>query len=430
MWLRMPVVDLNLLDELYLHLDRPEEPWSVHLEVAVEGSFDLERLRAAIASAADRHPLARARLREPRGTDVRYHWDIDEQLDELPLEERDCADDAALDCARSKLLSRNRSLERSPPFALTLAHGPDGDALILNLHHAAGDGISALRLMGSILRAYGREEDPLPAVDPLAVRDVSELAGAQSLADRARRTPAALEYAARVAAPPVRIAPDGASDRGGYGFRLLELDVGAVRRRDGATVNDSLIAALAVTVRRWNERHDAPAGTIHVMMPINLRPSEWRLDVVGNFASYVTVQLGGDEHGDLERATAAVAARTARIKEAGIGGLILDLFEAPAALPIALKRQLQRLIPLTGDLVVDTAVLSNLGRLEGVPRLGGAGPVRAVWFSPPGRMPLGASVGVATLDERVFLTLRYRHALFDAHAAKEFGELLRGVATG
>ena len=77
-------------------------------------------------------------------------------------------------------------------------------------------------------------------------------------------------------------------------------------------------------------------------------------------------------------------------------------------------------------MVVDTAVLSNLGRLEGVPYLGDeAGAVRAVWFSPPGRMPLGASFGVATLGEEMFVTLRYRRALFSDEAASEFGVLYK-----
>jgi hypothetical protein len=47
-------------------------------------------------------------------------------------------------------------------------------------------------------------------------------------------------------------------------------------------------------------------------------------------------------------------------------------------------------------------------------------PLTRIWFSPPGRMPLGAPLGAATLDDRLILTRRYRHALFDAAAAKEF----------
>jgi hypothetical protein len=81
---------------------------------------------------------------------------------------------------------------------------------------------------------------------------------------------------------------------------------------------------------------------------------------------------------------------------------------------------MQSLIPLTGNVIVDTAVLSNLGRVVDVPTLGDAGAVRELWFSPPGRMPLGASMGAATLSGRLFMTLRYRHALFDQGAASEF----------
>jgi hypothetical protein len=42
-------------------------------------------------------------------------------------------------------------------------------------------------------------------------------------------------------------------------------------------------------------------------------------------------------------------------------------------------------------------------------------------------MPLGASLGVATLDGRLFLTLRYCHALFDAAAASAFLTTFREV---
>jgi NRPS condensation-like uncharacterized protein len=91
---------------------------------------------------------------------------------------------------------------------------------------------------------------------------------------------------------------------------------------------------------------------------------------------------------------------------------------------------MQDLIPLTRDVVVDTAVLSNLGRLDEVPHLGDAGAVRELWFSPPGRMPLGASLGAATLDGRLFLTLRHRHAQFDTAAAEEFLALFRQVLLG
>ncbi|MEA2421976.1 MAG: hypothetical protein QOF55_1075, partial [Thermoleophilaceae bacterium] len=191
-----------------------------------------------------------------------------------------------------------------------------------------------------------------------------------------------------------------------------------------------LLGGLALTVREWNELRETPTGAVYLMMPINLRPPEWQYEVVGNFASYVSVRIGGDDHDALDTAIDAAAASTRRIKDGGIAGLIVELFGAPTLLPTGLKRRMQDLIPLTGNVVVDTAVLSNLGRVDSVPHLGDAGPVREVWFSPPGRMPLGASLGVVTLDGRLFMTLRYRHSLFDADAARGFLATLRDVLIG
>jgi NRPS condensation-like uncharacterized protein len=431
----MLTTPLNVLDELYLHLDREQEAWSVHLEIRVEGRLDGERLAGAVRAAADRHPIARAQLASARATDVRYHWEIADELLDVDLQEIE-ADEVALDEARDRLLSRTPALDRPGPFALLLAHCDAGDVLVLNLHHAAGDGLSALRLMGSIARAYAGEEDPVPAIDPLEVRDVSAMAGAGSVKERLTRGRAALDYLARGVSAPTRIASQDGSESAGYGvqrttFEPDEVERLLARRSAGATVNDVLLGGLAFAVHEWNERHDAPTGAIYLMMPINLRPAPWRLEVLGNFASYVSVRIGQGDHATLEAAIAAAAASTRRIKDGGVAGLIVDLFDAPTLLPTGLKQRMQDLIPLTGNVIVDTAVLSNLGRIESVPHLGDAGAVREVWFSPPGRMPLGASFGAATLDDRLFLTLRHRHPLFDGPAARDFLDTFkRGLLDG
>jgi NRPS condensation-like uncharacterized protein len=371
------------------------------------------------------HPMARAQLADSRITDVNYHWRIAEELADIDLEEVECESPQDLARAREELLARTPALDRPGPFALLLAHSAGGDVIVLNLHHAAGDGMSALRLMASIARAYGEVDEPLPDLDPLAVRDVGALTAPGSIKERLTRGRAALDYVARGVSAPSRIAPEGDSDRAGYGFAFLQLEPDEVERladlrTPGATVNDVLLAALAVTVRRWNERHDTPCGAVYLMMPVNLRPADWRNEVVGNFASYVSVRFGAGDHTTMASAVEAATAATQHIKDGGIAGLIVDLFGAPTLMPAALKQRMTDLIPLTGNLSVDTAVLSNLGRLSDVPELGDAGAVREVWFSPPGRMPLGASLGAATLDGHLFITLRYRHAQFDAAAADAF----------
>src|SRR3954447_16036312 len=193
---------LNVLDELYLHLDREDEPWSVQVEVGVEGRVDADRLRDAVTTGMGRHPIARARLAPRRGLDRRYFWAIRENPEDPPVTEVECADDAALGAAREEAMGVRLPIEAGPPFAVTLAHHPDGDAIMLNVNHAAGDGMSAVRLMASILRAYGGEDDPQPPVDPLAVRNIGELVHSRSLPARLARGRTLARQATRVAAPP------------------------------------------------------------------------------------------------------------------------------------------------------------------------------------------------------------------------------------
>src|SRR5271156_2445981 len=185
---------LNVLDELYLNLDRRDEPWSVPLEIRVEGRIDAARLRDAVRRAALVHPMARARLAHARATDVRYRWEIAAELASVDLEEVNCRRSGDLAAARERLLSRMPDLDLPGPFCLLLAHERRGDALVMNLHHAAGDA--------------------------LGVRDVSAIAGSASLRERVTRGRAAIDYLTRGVSTPTRLAPQAPSDRPRYGVEL------------------------------------------------------------------------------------------------------------------------------------------------------------------------------------------------------------------
>lgn len=431
----MTTVPLNLLDELFLDLDQAREPWGVHFEVRLSRALDPERLTEAVRAATQRHPIARARLARWRPTDRAYRWEVADRVDDVPLTVVPAPDDRALAAVREQLYAASPSLDAPPPFVVVLARGPRGDTLLLNLHHAAGDGISAARLMRSILRAYAGEDDPTPDLDTLIGRDVLALVRANSLEDRRLRRRALARQAMRGLTPVVRLARHGGRDRPGYGFALLELTeeqtrAAFARRVARTTINDVLLAALAVAVRRWNAEHGVRPGRVALTMPVNLRPQAWREEVVANYASYVTVSLSAGDHADLDRALAATGERTRRIKGERLAGLVVDLLVGPSALQIGAKQRLQDVIPLSGDVVVDTASLSNLGALDGWPALDGRGSVEAVWFSPPGRMPLGAALGVATVGGRLDVTLRHPRAQFDAAAAAAFVRTYRDVLLG
>lgn len=428
----MTFTPLNILDELYLNLDRAAEPWTTHYEVHVWTHLDADRLAGAIAAAAARHPFARARLADWRFQDRIYAWEIVDQLDEMPLKVTVCDDEDALAEERERLFSTSPSLAAAPPFAIVLARCGDRDVLLVNLHHAVGDGVSAARLVLSIMRAYAGDDDPLPPVDPLAVHDVRALAAACSTREQTVRGHALLADAAwRSLMRTARVARDGGDDRPAYGFELFALSADESRKLfdrhpHGPTVNDLLLAALAVAIARWNAEHGGRTGPIALSMPINLRPAQWRFEIVSNFASWVTVWIRAESHEDVSSVATRVATSTRAIKRDGLGGLAVDLATIPGNLMIAAKRWLHYAKAFSSDIVVDTASLSNFGRLEPLP---GSfdGIDAAVWAAPPSQMPLGVGIGAVTVGDRLYVGMRYRHAQFNGAAARRFMDLYRAV---
>ena len=52
---------LSVTDELFLHLEKPDEPMSLQLEIRFSGRIDEKQLEVAAYSAMRMHPLASVR---------------------------------------------------------------------------------------------------------------------------------------------------------------------------------------------------------------------------------------------------------------------------------------------------------------------------------------------------------------------------------
>ncbi|MGI8984534.1 MAG: condensation domain-containing protein [Acidimicrobiales bacterium] len=415
-------VPFNSIDEAVHLLDTPAEPWSIQLEVRVSGALDEARLRAAVPAGLARHPMARAKLLPARRTDTRWTWAISGTPDVDPLKVVDCADDAELAAQRSALHSLSVPLAESPPLRLRLARHPLGDVLMVNANHAAFDGFGTLQVLRSIAKAYVEEDEPGPTVELSAARDVDRLTRADGAADRARRLRALADKARDLAVPPARLAPQGGSDRPGYGIH--QLSVPRLRSPAGATVNDLLLAALNVAIAGWNTEQGTRCRRIGVLMPVNLRPPEWRSEVVTNFVSESRVSTTPAHRRSSQKLLDAISAQTRRIK-AGEGAALMEILARTARFPLWIKQPLSPFIWMTGNRLVDTAVLSNLGAVDtdDLPRFGReAGDVVGLWFSAPARMPCGLSLGAVTAAGALHLAFRYRYPLWGPAAAADFAD--------
>lgn len=406
----------GVLDEAIHHLDSASEPWSVHIELRLNAALDEARLRGAVDAALDRHPRARARMATARGRRRGYLWRVAPEPDLDPFDVVDCDGDDALAQARGQFESEPVSLRLSPPLRIRLLRHGGGDVVILNLHHAAGDGVAALVFLQSVARAYGAR--------PEAVADRTSDALVGPTARHRDRLRTVLGEWREATKPSARIVADGGREAPGYGLQVLSLGVARTRAlmehaRDGATVNDLLVAALHLTVETWNRDHGRPTGRVSVLMPVNLRPRpRWRSGFTNMTFMVPVATLPRDRLGAAATVD-AVRRRTRRVKDDASAAAVVTCLQRLRWLPLAVRRWIAR--QAAHERRMATILLSNLGVLEHDLDFGpGVGSPADVWFSPPARMPLGMAVGALTAGGTLRLTFRVRHPLLGPDAAARF----------
>ncbi|CAN5157933.1 hypothetical protein BH18ACT4_BH18ACT4_06660 [soil metagenome] len=385
-------------------LDPTAAAWSVQLEVLVSGALDERRLRDALATVLGGQPVA------------------DHVLDVV-----DCLDDAALESARTRLQSLPVGASEWPPFRVRLARRPGGDVVMLNVNHAASDGLGALRVLRSIARAYSGDigdDRPLVlhAVNDLPVRPASAPVSVWK-----GRSRVLIERLRDLLARPALLAAEQARDEPGYGFHLVRLSSEDTQRvvnveRPGTSRN-VLMAALHLAIGDWNLQHGAPGRRIGVLVPVNLRPPDWPDEAVGNFSVTARVSTSRRHRANPRSALGAITGQTTRNKRTRTGIALLAALERSGLVPLWAKQSLVVLQPLTGNRLVDTAMLANLGPLEDPPSFGpDAGETTEVWFSAPARAPRALCVGAATWGGRLHRVLWYPHRLFGVDAARRFAD--------
>ncbi|MDQ0597291.1 diacylglycerol O-acyltransferase [Streptomyces canus] len=175
-----------------------------------------------------------------------------------------------------------RPLERGrPPWEAHVLPGEDGCsfAVLFKFHHALADGLRALTLAAAILDPMDlparkpRPEEPAKGFFP----DVRKLRG--FIKDTVSDVGRALDIGASVALSTVGVRSSSALTSEPSGTRrtagvVVDLDdVHRVRKAQGGTVNDVLIAVVAGALRRWlDERGDGSEGVApRALIPVSRR---------------------------------------------------------------------------------------------------------------------------------------------------------------
>ena len=382
-------------------LDPKTSAWGVQLDVRVAGSLDEARLQGALDVLVGGSGAAGKCL-----TTVACH------------------DDEALVAARRELHTGGPPLTVRPPFHAVLAHHPAGDMLMLNLNHAAVDGFGAARVLERLARAYAGPQD---ALDFLACTDLPVQPAPPQSSRPVRLGRKAIERSRDTLSKPPCVAAEEGDDRPGFGFHLVALSAQETRDATGdggGPSRDALIAALHLTIARWNGEHGIEGRRIGVLVPVDLRPADLPEHEVANLSVNTRLSTTPRERATPAAALRAITWHSERDKATRIGISLIAALERAGMLALWAKQSSIVLQPLVDNRRADAAMLCDLGSLPAVPRFGGdAGDVRELWFSPPSRSPRCVCVGTVTLDGRLHLTFRYPHALFGRDAVRRFADL-------
>ncbi len=383
----------------------PRPPWNIQVELRVAGRLDEALLRQALAETLVRH------------------WS-DGQAE--ALEVVDCPDETALRAIRVELQSLTIPLG-SPPLRVRLARRPRGDVVMVNFHHAVVDGFAALQVLRSVACSYAGHSQRPSALDLLALHDLPVAPAAAVGTRGVWLYRAAVEAFRNLLTPPALLVPDHAGEKPGYGYHVVCLPEDATRALvhfdHPGTSTDVLLAALHLAIASWNAEHGRPGGRISVLVSANLRSPELPAKAVGNFSVTARVSTSRRHRVNTAKALEAVTAQTGRNRRSRTGTALLEALSRSGLLALWARQSAIVLEPVTGNRNVDSAMLCNLGRLGDPPAFGGdAGETVEVWFSPPTRIPIGLSIGAATVSGRMHLVFRYPYRLFDDQAAHRFAQ--------
>ena len=258
--------------------------------IELDGPLDVGRLRASVAERLPRAPKLSMRLTEIDGAPW---WVPDPQIDidaQVVESARSAtADEAGFLATVSAIFAQH--LDRSRPLWRidVIPRMPGGgSALVWRIHHALADGLTAMRMAGTVLwdeqPAEGTASRALPGHGRGSAHTLPVRAGSASDSRAASATggAAAAEHhrldgllsAVREAPQPWLRSPfDGHID-GRRAVAFTTTGLGGLRQvaaaTDGATVNDAVLAVVAGGLRRWLEAHHGHLGTVRVKVPVSL----------------------------------------------------------------------------------------------------------------------------------------------------------------
>ena len=320
---------LSNVDAAWLYMETPTNLMLIAGVMSFNEKLEFSALKELIEDRLLPYDRFRQRVVEPAVPMAGPRWVDDEHFNLRSHLQRVALPDPGGQRELQEMVSNLMStpLDRTKPLwqFQYIENYRDGSALVARIHHCIADGVALIRVLlgltddsptGSpVARRTRRRRKPLggglwlPEVVDEALHSARKITsraieqGLETLADPARAAELLTEgvKGAEVLARFTLMAPDPPTlFKGELGTRktcawseVLPLDqVKAFSKKEGATINDVLLAGVAGALRRYMIRREADVDGVdfRAVVPVNLRPES---DVVklGNRFGMVFLQL-------------------------------------------------------------------------------------------------------------------------------------------
>ncbi len=435
-------IPLNCVDKCLLALDGIDEPVTTYAILDLEGRVDPEKLNDAVWHAQMTHPRMRTLLCKGG---LKLCREVQDDPGRSAVVVKDLTHDGRSyeDCL-SEVLNRRIDVRRDFPFRLHLVKKtPIETSLVFTFHHSAIDGLRALLFVRAIVEAYNSDSDnpPVPVEDPRMYSRQDELF------DFARSQTARVEGFRRKMAkyllhrfftdawpPPTRVYHDGngRSKDLGHCSRSIAPDIleALVSRATAARVelNDILLAALHMTVEKWNTTHGRASNKIRIMAPVNLSPKGFR-NIVSNQASWLSLSTRPGDRRDPLHLLRKVRSDAVDATHNRMSFSLVYFFSFCSLFPLFVMRGMCRFLMISRT-YVDSVLLTNLGPTwlklgSDEPAITGVGEARIVNLSGSTSVvsPMGVSLCLGSYGNNFTVSAAYRPAMFSREKIEEFLDL-------
>jgi NRPS condensation-like uncharacterized protein len=433
-------VPLNCVDACLLALDSINEPMLFWVVVDLEGEIDPTRLKEAVASAQQAHPVMKTIVRT-RNLRLCREMQEDSEKEVLTFADQTQLGNGDAESYLSSWMNQPLNPGKEFPVRVLLLRKSDlQSSLMFTFHHSAADGLRGVLFARKVVESYngGLSRDPESTADVRVNRKGDELLEFA----RSRRSEVKHYYRNIISSlfgrfviaalpPPTRVFHDRSGRSRELAFCLKTIGPEELRqvqskaRTVGVGLNDVLLAASYLAVEKWNTMHGKASDRIRVMVPVNISPANFRY-LVSNHVSWLSFETTRKDRLDSVKLVRKARADTTNAISNGIPFSLIYFFYVCSRFPLFLMREMARFLMIT-RMYVDSILITNVGfvwskagsREPAVSSMGNARVLNVSGLAPV-VTPMGVSVVACTYSRNLNLSLTYRPALLSEEMARRF----------